>query len=61
MATARRVFGTAQFADGRVLVVGGRDDAGALLNSAESYSVPDGTWLPADSLPVAAVGVVLTP
>lgn len=43
MASTRRAFGDAQLADGSVLVAGGRNANGALLNSAELYNPASAT------------------
>lgn len=60
MGTARRVFGWAQLIDGRVLVAGGRNDAGMLLDSAELYDSESEKWRSAGSLPPARAGAALT-
>ena len=53
MATARVRHAAARLADGRVLVAGGADSAGAFLSSAELYDPTSGTWHAAASMPIA--------
>ena len=56
MSTERLDHTATVLADGRVLVAGGRDDANAVIASAEIYDPATGGWTPAPAMPTQRTG-----